>query len=516
MKLRIFSLSLLGAIIVVCLTAVPAERSDATLHKLKWVAEEPLSDNVALAAAQLQAMLQMAPLHSAEADVTLPDPHGMAEEPRVLAEDNDIPPYMFGRDIIDTAGKICERLALMEITETPSGIYEGIVARGDTVSGVLEQASTGGVQHFVKAAREVFPLRSFREGQPYIVFTDPDSGALTRFEYEINDNRRLVVEGSDTPSARLEEIDYAIALVVVDGVISDSLFQTVSDLGENPQLAQRIVDLFGSEINFIRDLQEGDSFRVLIEKRYRAGEYKGYGRILAANFSNRGKTFQAFLFGDSNSAARYYNQNGESLTKTLLQAPLAVTRLTSKFTNSRKHPILGTRRPHLGVDYGAPAGTPVKCVGDGVVTRKGWAGGFGNQIIVKHDSGLESMYAHLSGYARGLKQGQKVKQGQVIGFVGSTGLSTGPHLDFRLRQNGRYIDPTKAINPRSPGVPAAKMAAFKKVMATEMTYLDGAKFPGQYVASSIVPSEATATQMAENSSSGKASTQTSKKKRARR
>lgn len=371
--------------------------------------------------------------------------------------------------------------------ECDEGVFEGKIERGDTFSTILENAVNGRVEHYIRAARKVFSPKAIREGQPYKIVLEPESGRVLRFEYEINAKKRLIVEGDDNPSARLEDIEYTTLLDRVEGVIDDNLFQAVADIGENPQLALRLVSLFGSEINFLRDINDGDSFTVLLEKRYREGEYKGYGRILAARFINKGKTFEAFLFSDANGSLAYYNGKGENLHKTLLQSPLAFTRLTSKFSHNRKHPILGTTRPHLGVDYGAPTGTPVKAVGDGTVTDRGWRGGYGNQIAIKHGAGLESMYSHLSGFARGIRVGQKVRQGQVIGFVGSTGLSTGPHLDFRLRQNGKFIDPTKAINPRGAPVDGSRREKFKQVMNLELAYLDDEKKIENYTVDSIVP-----------------------------
>ena len=372
---------------------------------------------------------------------------------------------------------------------TASGeeVVKGTVEKGDTISKILEGTGSEGIYQYISAARQVFSMRSFREGQPYAIVTDTASGRVKRFEYEIDNRRRLVVEGVEEPVARVEAIEYVTLLGTVEATISDNLFQAVADVGESPQMALQLAELFGAEINFIRDLQEGDSFSVLVEKRYREGEYKGYGRILAAHFTNKGKTFEAYLFRDGSERAQYYNRKGENLRKTLLQAPLAFTRVTSRFTSSRKHPILGYSRPHMGVDYGAPTGTPVKAVGEGTVTKRGWAGGYGNQIIVKHVAGLESMYSHLSGYARGLRQGQRVRQGQVIGFVGSTGLATGPHLDFRLRQNGNFINPTKAINPRGAPVSAKRRAAFEKTVAEELAYLQGRRPLAGYTVDSVVP-----------------------------
>lgn len=375
-----------------------------------------------------------------------------------------------------------------EAATSPAGeaVKHGTVEKGDTLSTVLESVSTEGSFAYANAVKRVFSLRSFRAGQPYVIVTDNATGRVKRFEYEIDGDRRLVVEGMEDPVARVERIEYVTLLETIEAEIEDNLFQAVADMGEGPQIAILLAELFGSEINFIRDLQPGDSFSVLVEKRYRDGDYKGYGRILAATFTNQGKTFEAFYFKDGRERPQYYNRKGENLRKTLLQAPLSFTRITSRFSHNRKHPVLGYSRPHLGVDYGAPTGTPVKAVGDGVVVKRGWAGGYGNQIVLKHEAGLESWYAHLSGYARGLKKGQRVRQGQVIGFVGSTGLSTGPHLDFRLKQNGKFVNPVKAINPRGKPVSKGNMARFNEVMKLESAYLNGEKSLSDYTVDSIV------------------------------
>ena len=267
-------------------------------------------------------------------------------------------------------------------------VVKGTVEKGDTVIKMLAGADSQAVQDYISAARRVFSMRAFRDGQPYVVVTDAATGKVKRFEYEIDSRRRLVVEGMEQPVARVEAIEYVTLLTTMSATIDDNLFQAVADAGESPQMALKLAELFGSEINFIRDLQEGDSFSVLVEKRYREGEYKGYGRILAAHFTNKGKTFEAYLFREGNKAASYYNSKGENVRKSLLQAPLAFTRVTSRFTKNRLHPILGYSRPHEGVDYAAPTGTPVKAVGEGVVTQRGWAGGYGNQVIVRHGGGL--------------------------------------------------------------------------------------------------------------------------------
>ena len=364
-------------------------------------------------------------------------------------------------------------------------IIKGTLNKGDTMTKLLEpHADAESVQNIVSATRQVFPMTSFRAGQPYVVVCDVQSGTVKRFEYEIDQKRRLVVEGleagSPMPVARVEMIEYDVQLALVESRIDDNLFQAVADIGESPQLALLIANLFGWEINFIRDLKEGDSFSILFEKLYREGEFRGYGRTLGATFTNKGKTYEAFLFYDSRGREHHYNIRGENLRKTLLQAPLSFTRVTSGYTKSRKHPIFGDHRAHFGVDYGAPMGTPVKAVGDGVVTLRGWAGGYGNQVVVRHTAGLESMYSHLSGFARGVAKGSRVRQGQVIAYVGSTGNSTGPHLDFRLKQNGNFINPTKAVNPRSESVSKANMAAFAQRMELVRAFMNGSRAVDTY------------------------------------
>lgn len=454
-----------------------------------------------------------APYHAVRQSPRLPEPIAGPSESLTSSEEDAIkftadvcpllaahaafyeqmPPYIRGMlaamEILPNARKAQDAVMAMRRSglDCVDMVFRGNFERGDTMSTILERTSEGEVGHYLNAASKVFPLKSFRDGQPYAVTTDGESGHVKKFEYEINSNEKLVVEGEKEAKARLEEIEYDVELKTINAEIGDSLFQSVADIGENPQIALRIVSLFGSEINFLRDLREGDSFSVVVEKRYRNGQFRDYGRVLAARFKNRGKVWEAFLFRDAYGAPAYYNADGENLHKALLQSPLSVTRVTSRFSHNRQHPILGYSRPHLGVDYGAPTGTPVKAVGDGTVAARGWAGGYGNQIVIKHVDSLESMYSHLSGFARGVRVGGKVKQGQVIGFVGSTGLSTGPHLDFRLRHRGRFINPSKAINPRGAPVPQQLKADFKRAMEMERVCLDGGTIENYTVNAIVKP-----------------------------
>lgn len=384
------------------------------------------------------------------------------------------------------AGDAAEATATPKEAVDSEDTIKGTINKGDTVAKLLsEVADNNVVQGYIDATRRVFPLTSFRAGQPYVLVYDTTNGSVKRFEYEIDTKRRLVVEGEQQPLARVEPIEYDTHLAHLQARIDANLFQSVADIGESPNLAITMANLFGSEINFIRDLQEGDSFNVLVEKLYRDGKFRGYGRVLGATFTNKGKTFEAFLFHNGENSTQHFNAKGESLRKVLLQSPLSFTRLTSRFTHSRKHPILGVNRPHLGVDYGAPTGTPVKAVGEGTVILRGWVGGYGNQVVLRHAAGLESMYSHLSGFARGLQKGAKVRQGQVIAYVGSTGQSTGPHLDFRLKQNSKFIDPTKAVNPRSAAVSSRYSTAFAQRKNMVREYFDGTRALSEYVPSMV-------------------------------
>lgn len=362
----------------------------------------------------------------------------------------------------------------VENDEQGHQIFRSVVAKGDTAGVLLnEWLSAGDVAALISAVEPVCSLTNIRAGRPFSVTRDAKSGQFLRFVYETDNTQRVVVDRRDnTFVAVAEAIEYDTELVKVQASINTSLFEAVADTGEGPVLAVNLAEVFSCEINFINEIRQGDSFEVLVEKLYRDGEFKGYGKMLAARFANQGHTYEAYLFPDATGRLRHYNAQGEALQKTLLKAPLAFTRISSGFSMNRKHPVFGYSRPHQGVDYAAPTGTPIKAVGDGVITRAGWGNGYGNMVVIKHSGGLESQYAHMSGFARGIKSGVRVKQGQTIGYVGATGVATGPHLDFRLRQNGTFINPTKAIVPREDPVDKKRLPQFRQMVATANACMD--------------------------------------------
>jgi murein DD-endopeptidase MepM/ murein hydrolase activator NlpD len=250
-----------------------------------------------------------------------------------------------------------------------------------------------------------------------------------------------------------------VRLHVVVGEVQHSLFQSVEEMGESPQLVIELVEIFSSDFDFTADSRPGDRFRLLVEKRYAGDTFVDNGRVLAAQYVSDGRVLTGVGF-ERHDRWGYYDRDGRSLKKTFLRSPLEFTRITSGFTYKRPHPVLGGTRPHLAVDYAAPVGTPVRAVADATVLAAGWAGGNGISVRLRHRAGYETMYNHLSKVGPGVRAGARVRQRQVIGYVGSTGLSTGPHLDFRVAKHGRWVNPlSEKFLPGEP-IPAAERAEF--------------------------------------------------------
>jgi murein DD-endopeptidase MepM/ murein hydrolase activator NlpD len=264
-------------------------------------------------------------------------------------------------------------------------------------------------------------------------------GQLREIDYRIDPDRVLKIlpqEGGF--SAKVAEVPPRTEIVAIRGVLDDSLFNAVAEGGESAELAMRMAQIFGYDLDFYTDPRRGDTFCVLLEKkRYATGQMAGYGKIFAAEYNNAGKKYQALLYHDPAGQPGYYAEDGKSLQKAFLRSPLKFGgAVTSHFSKARFHPILKTYRAHLGTDYGAPIGTPVQSIGSGRVTFAGLKGGEGNMVEIAHANGYETMYLHLSKLF--VRLGERVEIGKTIGLVGSTGLSTGPHLDFRILQKGRY------------------------------------------------------------------------------
>lgn len=284
-------------------------------------------------------------------------------------------------------------------------------------------------------------------------------GELVKFLFEKSPTEVYEIEkGPEGYVTKQKEVPLERYLVKVEGEIRSSLYEAMNAAGEKDPLALSFAEILAWEIDFYQDLREGDRFKVLVEKIYKGDQFIQYGTIHGVEYEQGGKVIRGIRYqGD------YYSEQGISLRKAFLKAPLRFDRISSKFSGARRHPILGGVRPHYGVDYAAPAGTPVWAVADGTVLFVGWNGGFGNQVIVRHMNGYKSYYGHLSRYGPGIRRGTFVRQKQIIGYVGSTGLSTGPHLDYRLTKDGRFINPLKGVFPGGHPIGKGDLEAFQKI-----------------------------------------------------
>jgi len=260
---------------------------------------------------------------------------------------------------------------------------------------------------------------------------------------------------------------------VINGTITSNLFDAVAKIGEEAELAINLAEIFAWDIDFMHDIREGDLFRAIVEKRFLKGQPAGYGRILAAEFVNQGKSYRAILFNDGSGNTNYYDPEGRNLRKGFLKAPLNFTRISSGFTMKRYHPITKTWKAHPAIDYVAPTGTPIKAVGEGKVVRKGYTKYNGNFIEVRHPNGYSTLYLHMSKFAKGIKKSKRVIPGQIIGYVGATGLATGPHLCFRMRKNGKPVNPNKVKMPTTPAVSSKNIPEFSILAAHRLAQLRG-------------------------------------------
>jgi murein DD-endopeptidase MepM/ murein hydrolase activator NlpD len=316
-----------------------------------------------------------------------------------------------------------------------------------------------------RALKKIFPGTEIR----LQIGTD---GRLNALAYPIGEARELRVERTDdgfTATTIEHEIERRTA--TASGTIADSLFLSANRAGLSDNLIMELAGIFGYDIDFSLDIRENDRFSVIYEELYLHGEKLRDGRILAAEFVNRGKTYRAVRYVDAQGNGDYYSPDGNSLRKAFLRSPVAFTRVSSRFSLARHHPILNTIRAHKGVDYAAPTGTPVKATGDGKVIFKGPNGGYGNTVVIQHGSRYSTLYGHLSAFGR-ISQGQRVSQGQVIGYVGMTGLATGPHLHYEFRIDGVHRDPLTVKLPNAGPLAQRYMDDFQNQAQPLLAQLD--------------------------------------------
>ncbi len=371
----------------------------------------------------------------------------------------------------ETAGDRVEKRVMEMVGARCS---EGVIRNGETLETILRRsgASANEAFAFVTEMRKVFDPRKVKPGDTYRMYLDGD-GELLKFSYrrspvEIYEARR---EGKSWATSKVN-VPIEKRQASIAGVLESSLWESFVRAGADADLIMGFADLFSWDVDFAHDSQQGDEFRVIYEVLYADGQPIGNGRILAASYKDHDHNHTAFYY-DNGDSKGYYDLAGNSTKKTFLRAPLSFLRISSNFSYARLHPVTHVVKPHLGVDFAAPIGTPVWAVADGTVIAMGNHDGGGNTIAIRHAMSYETYYLHLDHYGRNVRPGARVEQGQVIGYVGMTGMATGPHLDYRVKKNGQWINPLKEkFTPGEP-IPKAKFSDFKSWAQNWLEKLDG-------------------------------------------
>lgn len=366
---------------------------------------------------------------------------------------------------------------------------EGQVEDGDSLVKILkrEGLTPPEADAVIRALGKKMDLRAIKVGQTYRIHFD-DAGTVTEFEYQISkvSTARVVRDPNGGLTAERADAETKVEPVEIGGTITSSLYQSVKDSGEDTSLVGFYVDVFAYDLNFYIDTHQGDTFRMIVEKEYLNGQFLRYGHVLAAEYKGDVGTFRAFYWKPPGaSEGRYFDEKGQSIEKTFLKTPLKYTRISSGFNPRRMHPILHIRRGHMGVDYAAPTGTPVWAAAGGVITFRGKKGGAGNCVMLKHDNGWSTTYMHLSKFRKGQDVGKRVRQKDVIGYVGMTGLATGPHLHFSVKKGGSYVDPSKIKMSRGASVAKKDRAAFDSHIGGWVTRLASVPVTGGARPSSV-------------------------------
>ena len=368
--------------------------------------------------------------------------------------------------------EIAEPVYLYGIDIEGYDIQRDTVRSGETIGGILSRRGVSAytVDRLDRVSKDVYPLRQIRAGNGYTTFMREEGDSLSPkcvLDYLVY-HRNLVdyvVFGfrGDSVTIELGSRPVEVERKQHEAVITSSLWGAIMEQNMPYALAAEFEDIFQWTVDFF-GIQSGDSFGIIYDEKYVDGESVGIGKVWGALFNHNGKSYYAIPFAQDGDKLCYWEANGESLRKQMLKAPLKYySRISSKFSNSRLHPVHKVYRPHHGVDYAAPSGTPVYSVADGVVTMAGWGGGGGNTIKIKHAGNIVTGYLHLRGFAKGIRVGSHVSQGQLIGYVGSTGTSTGPHLDYRIWKNGTAMNPLKLPQEPAEPIKAEYQARFEVV-----------------------------------------------------
>ena len=353
------------------------------------------------------------------------------------------------------------------------------VKPGQSLSDVFQEQgfAASDLQRALDSQDDASALRRLRPGNEF-AFDVSSDGSLLAMRFDRGDAARVVLR-FDSDSVREEVEDRAVErrVEVAHGVVNSSLFEAGDQAGMSDAMTLKLANAFGYDIDFAQDLRQGDSFSVIYDTVYRDGEQLRGGDILAATFINQGKRYTAIRYTNTSGETLYYTEDGRPLRKSFLRTPVEFTRISSVFSSGRMHPVLGRMRAHRGVDYAAPSGTPIRAAGAGKIAFRGWQNGYGNVVIIQHEGKYTTLYGHMSRFAN-IKVGQHVAQGQTVGFVGMTGLATGPHLHYEFRLGGVHRDPLKVTLPPPEPLPATQLAQFRKMaspMLAKLHFVDAAR-----------------------------------------
>ena len=399
--------------------------------------------------------------------------------------------------VVVAAAALCATVAAVARRYTPEALPSNLaqtdgwrvtssmpIQNRDTFAKALERAGVPRADRIaiIALAAQRFDARKLRAGAGLTAGWSR-SGTLESLECVIDPDHRFYASRSGGKfSGEVVDVPSTLRTVPVCGTLRGSLFESVERTGERAELALSIAKLFAWDVDFYRDPQVGDEFCLLVEKKeYANGQPPIYQRVLAGTYNNAGTLYDAYLFPGQDGKPRYYSSDGRSLQSAFLRSPLKFdARVSSHFSMRRLHPVLKIARPHMGTDYAAPAGTPVQALGAGVVTSAGWSGQSGNLITIKHAGSYETLYMHLSRIL--VRRGARVEQGRTIGLVGSTGLATGPHLDFRVRRSGSYVNFERLRLPRVESLSAAEHTAFAQTRDHLRALLESGRREGQTLA----------------------------------
>jgi murein DD-endopeptidase MepM/ murein hydrolase activator NlpD len=363
---------------------------------------------------------------------------------------------------------------------------EARLQRGETVVDVFGKLGLQGGQ--LRAATDALAgkvdLRTLKAGNHYSAFLNPDA-SLASFEMTLDGSGRVAMERKgDAWHSDWQPFQRRVEVRSLRGTLTGSLDESIRAAGGPPSLAYRLADVFQWDLDFTKDLQRGDRFEVLYQQVLLDGKARDVGTVLAAIYDNRGRRHEAYRYGDS---TVYYDGDGAPMRKMFLRSPLRYSHITSAFSLHRFHPVLNVVRPHYGVDYGAPVGTPVQVTANGTVLSAGWDGGGGNVVKVQHGGGYVTAYLHLSRFGPGVRRGARVRQGDIIAFTGATGLATGPHLDYRVKHGETWIDPLTLKGVRDEPIPGSRMASFRTWRDSLRSGLSGGALPRGLVVPGFEP-----------------------------